>query len=62
MDPSTLEAIIMLRFNKDMWGPWTLQNIMDKARQATIERKRARDEAEAEEAMKVAEENRSDDE
>lgn len=47
MDPSTLEMLVMLRYNKDMWSRETVQNIIDRAKAAAIARKRARNAEEA---------------
>lgn len=45
MDPSTLEMLLMLRLNKDMWGEKTVQDIIDNKKAAARERKRAQDAA-----------------
>ncbi len=43
MDPSTLEAILMLRMNKDMWDEVTIQKIMSKDRQEKAAKRFRRD-------------------
>lgn len=53
MDPSTCEMLIMLRCNKDIWNQKTLQDIIDKKKEANREaaRKRAEDRAAQEDAL-----------
>jgi hypothetical protein len=43
MDPSTLEAILMLRMNKDMWDEVTIQKIITKDRQEKAAKRLRRD-------------------
>ena len=45
MDPSTLEMLLMLRLNKDMWSEKTIQDIIDDRKAANRERARLRAEA-----------------
>ena len=45
MDPSTLEMLLMLRLNKDMWSEKTIQDIIDDKNAANRERARLRAEA-----------------
>ncbi len=43
MDPSTLEAILMFRMNKDMWDEVTIQKIITKDRQKKAAKRLRRD-------------------
>jgi hypothetical protein len=43
MDPSTLEMLLMLRLNKDMWSEGTLQDIIDKKKEVNRKRLLERD-------------------
>ena len=47
MDPSTLEMLFLLRFNKDLWAEKTLQGIIDRKKRENQERARQRREEEA---------------
>ena len=40
MDPSTLEMLLMLRLNKDMWSEKTVQDIIDDDFALKLRRKR----------------------
>ena len=39
MDPFTLEGILMLRINKDLWDEVAIQNVLIKAKQEKAARK-----------------------
>jgi hypothetical protein len=56
MDPSTLEMLVMLRLNKDMWSAKTLQVIIDNMKAEARARKRERDLAAAAEQEREREE------
>ena len=47
MDPSTLEMLILLRYNKDLWNASTLDEVIEAFASERLERKRAREEEEA---------------
>jgi hypothetical protein len=53
MDPSTLEMLLLLRYNKDLWDPFTLDEVISAFAAEKQERKRARQEAEAREREKT---------
>jgi hypothetical protein len=48
MDPSTLEMLLMLRCNKDMWSPKSLQDIFDRKKAEARHRLEAKRKAEEE--------------
>jgi hypothetical protein len=58
MDPSTLEMLLMLRLNKDLWSAETLQIIFDRkkdeARVRAEAKRKAAEEAAREEAVEVS--------
>ena len=58
MDPSTLEMLLMLRLNKDIWSKKTVQDIIDDKKAANRERARLR----AETAEKAKAQERAEDE
>jgi hypothetical protein len=43
MEPTTLEMLLMLRLNKDMWSEGTLQDIIDKRKEANHKRRLVKD-------------------
>ena len=55
MDPSTLEMLLMLRFNKDMWSEESVQNIIDRKKAEVRARQEAAKRKAQEEAVRVGE-------
>ena len=47
MDASTLEMLILLRYNIDLWNASTLDEVIEAFASERLERKRAREEVEA---------------